>query len=338
MLKDALVRLGVAAALRPVLGGLGSVLVFHRVRPRDPGLMFEANHRNSIPAETLHTVLDTLAADGVEVVSLDEALSRLEAPRPARFACLTFDDGYRDNHDTLLPILTARAVPATIYIAPGLVDGTAPLWWYMLDEVIAREPRIALPLPQEITIDCADRAAKERAFAQAAGFMLGAAPDAAARLTQALAARYGADPAGFAARHMMSWEMVRALAASPLIEIGAHTMTHPPLAALDAAAAAAEMQGSRARLERETGRLVRHLAYPYGTPATTGAREMAIAAELGFRTAVTTLPGSLSRRHAAARQAWPRHGIGPADGAAAVRLKLAGLSNPIARLRARGGR
>lgn len=334
MLKDLLVRCGVAHLLRPILGGRGAVLVLHRVRPRDPALMFEANHRNSIPPALLIALLDALEADGVAVIGLDAALARLATPGAGRFVCLTFDDGYRDNHDTLLPILEARQVPATIYVAPGLIDGTARLWWYALDEVIAREPWLRLPLPEETDIDCAGRADKERAFALAAGYMLRASPDGAARLTDALMRRHGVNPAALAARHMMTWDMVRRLAASRFIEIGAHTVTHPPLAILDRAAAAAEMEGSRERLERETGRAVRHIAYPYGTPGTTGAREFRIAQELGFSTAVTTLPGNLFARHATDRLAWPRHGIGPADGTAAMRLKLAGLTNPLRASRA----
>jgi len=151
--KALLVRLGLAALARPLLGGLGAVLVFHRLGPRDPALFFEANHRNIIPAALFEQLLDTLAADGVAVVSLDEALDRLAQPRPGRFCCLTFDDGYRDNHDILLPILQARRVPATIYIAPGLVDGTAPLWWYALAQAIARElagERFPRPLTHDL--------------------------------------------------------------------------------------------------------------------------------------------------------------------------------------------
>lgn len=329
MLKTLLVRLGAARLLRPILGGRGAVLVMHRVRPRDPELSIEANHRNSIPAELLTDLLDALAADGVAVVTLDAALERLGARRAGRFVCLTFDDGYRDNHDTLLPILEARGVPATVYVTPGLLDGTAPLWWYALDMALARGTSLRLPLPEETDLPCADAAARESAFARVAAVMLRAPPGTAARLVAALVERHGADPAALAAQHMMSWTMLRRLAASPLIEIGAHSLTHPSLAQLDPVAAGAELDGSRTRLERETGRPVRHLAYPYGVPGTTGPREHALAADLGFRTAVTTLPGSLGTRHAASPHAWPRHGIGPADGAAALRLKLAGVTNPL---------
>jgi peptidoglycan/xylan/chitin deacetylase (PgdA/CDA1 family) len=332
--KDLLVRLGLPALARPLLGGRGTVLVFHRLGPRDASWRFEANHRNMIPVALFEKVLDTLAADGIELVTLDAALARLAAPRAGRFACLTFDDGYRDNHDLLLPVLQARRVPATIYIAPGLVDGTAPLWWYALDQVIARETRVSLPLPEETVLPAGDAAAKEAAFATAARVMLSGAPQARAALLDALVRRHGADPAALAARHMMDWPMIRRLAASPFVEIGAHTLTHPPLATLDAEGAAAEMSGSRDRLEHETGRQVRHLAFPYGVPGTTGPREVAMARDLGFRTAVTTLPGNLAARHAGTPQAWPRHGVAPFDGPAALRLKLAGVANPLRAARA----
>ena len=47
------------------------------------------------------------ATDAVlSVLPLDEAVEMLQAGRlPARAVCLTFDDGYRDNHDIALPLL-----------------------------------------------------------------------------------------------------------------------------------------------------------------------------------------------------------------------------------------
>ena len=89
--------------------------------------------------------------------------------------------------------------------------------------------------------------------------------------------------------------------------------------------------GQSGPAERETGRPVRHFAYPYGTRLDHGAREIRLAATLGFCTAVTTTPGNLMRGHAAARHRLPRHGIGPDDGPAALRLKLAGIRNPLRR-------
>ena len=58
------------------------------------------------------------------------------------------------------------------------------------------------------------------------------------------------------------------------VEIGAHTVTHPNLAKLPPARAAAELRDGRAALEDITGRTVRCFAYPYGA-STPAVRELA---------------------------------------------------------------
>lgn len=328
--KPLLVRLGLAALARPWLGGRGSVLVFHRVREPDAAMMSEANRQNCVPPHLLRALLATLAADDVDVVTLDEAAARLAgSASPRRFACLTFDDGYRDNLDALLPILEEFRAPATIYVTPGLLDGTAPLWWYGLDQAIAESEVLRLPADTAGDLPARTPADKRATFATVARLMLMAGPQVAARITDALADRHGVNFAALARTHMLDWDGVRALAASPLVEIGAHTNSHRSLASLDDAAAQDEMADSRARLVAETGRAVRHFAYPYGIAGTVGARETRLAATLGFASAVTTTPGNLRRRHATARHLWPRHGIGPADGPDALRLKLAGIVKPF---------
>ena len=49
-----------------------------------------------------------------------------------------------------------------------------------------------------------------------------------------------------------------------------------------------------------------HLAYPVGDRSAAGPREFKIASELGFKTAVTTRPGVIFRRHAGHLTALPR--------------------------------
>src|SRR5262249_17752614 len=54
------------------------------------------------------------------------------------------------------------------------------------------------------------------------------------------------------------------LAKGGLVEIGAHTVTHPALAELPAAAQRSEIQGSKTRLQGILGCAVTSFAYPYG--------------------------------------------------------------------------
>ncbi len=62
---------------------------------------------------------------------------------------------------------------------------------------------------------------------------------------------------------LMDWPQIRELSAGG-VDFGAHTVTHPDLARLDAAAAAREIEGSKGRIEDELGRPVESFAYPYG--------------------------------------------------------------------------
>jgi peptidoglycan/xylan/chitin deacetylase (PgdA/CDA1 family) len=57
---------------------------------------------------------------------------------------VTVDDGYRDFHDTVLPLLVCYRVPAVLYLATGLVAGEGPgpdgpdaLTWSQLAEAVS---------------------------------------------------------------------------------------------------------------------------------------------------------------------------------------------------------
>jgi peptidoglycan/xylan/chitin deacetylase (PgdA/CDA1 family) len=106
---------------------------------------------------------------------------------------------------------------------------------------------------------------------------------------QALAEHIGARvPADL----MMTDEQVARMSASG-IEIGAHTMTHPILAAIDAATARAEISDSKERLQEITGAPIHSFAYPNGKPGQDYNREhVALAREAGFELAVSTSWGA----------------------------------------------
>lgn len=59
----------------------------------------------------------------------------------------------------------------------------------------------------------------------------------------------------------LTWEQVRALRH---LRVEAHTMTHPRLSRLDAAAVRREVSTCRTILEDALGRAITHFAYPYG--------------------------------------------------------------------------
>jgi peptidoglycan/xylan/chitin deacetylase (PgdA/CDA1 family)/GT2 family glycosyltransferase len=66
-----------------------------------------------------------------------------------------------------------------------------------------------------------------------------------------------------AGRPLLAWSDLKQLAQGS-IQLGAHTRTHPHLTTLSATQVQAEVDGSRAEMEREIGSPIHVFAYPYG--------------------------------------------------------------------------
>ncbi len=314
--KHTIVRLGLETLyfsgahmlMRPFVGGVGAILTLHHVRParRD---RFQPNRQLEVTPEFLRRVIHKLRRDGVDLISLDEMHRRLTTGDFAhRFACVTFDDGYRDNKQWAYPFLKAEGVPFAVYVATGFADKLGKLWWLALEQVIARNARFALVINgRETHFECADVGAKIEAFEKLYWWLRGLPSEQTLVATMDdLATRYGVDMAAFCAELCMDWNEIGELARDPLATIGAHTVNHVMLAKRSDAHVRAELRMSRSVIAVALGRAPDHLAYPLGDPTTAGPREFGIAAELGFKTAVTTRPGVLFAEHADHLTALPR--------------------------------
>ena len=101
------------------------------------GLRIIGYHRVSWARDTLAVTpaafraqMETLIEARVEPVALNEALGRLNERPTGRYACVTFDDGYRDFLDHAMPVLRELRIPATIFVSSAPISGTAHLYWY----------------------------------------------------------------------------------------------------------------------------------------------------------------------------------------------------------------
>ena len=106
------------------------------------------------------------------------------------------------------------------------------------------------------------------------------------------------------------WNMLRYYAQHPLVDLGAHTVNHLPLARLSEEQVLDEMVRSRDEIEERTGAQVRHFAYPYGGLDDVSIRNMQLAQHAGFRTAVLNHPGNIFTDHHKSRMALPRYPLG----------------------------
>ncbi len=92
---------------------------------------------------------------------------------------------------------------------------------------------------------------------------------------------------------MLTPPEICALEEGGLIEIGAHTVTHPFLSKLPAAAQQREIQENKVQLEDMLGHAVMSFAYPHGNYSV---ETTSIVQEVGFSCACSTVPKSVGRR------------------------------------------
>lgn len=323
---------GVAAALRPLLRGMGAILMLHHVRPDEgrTGL----NRLLEIEPDFLDRLLQALKDDGARFVSMDEAADRLARGHADEFfLAVTLDDGYRDNLVHAAPLFRAHEVPFTIYVSPGLTDGDADLWWELLETVVEENETIAFETSSgPRTLACRTPGQKHRAYAELMRHALSEIDEDAQReLTRTLCERYGVDRDAHRRSQLLAWHELQRIHAEPLGNIGAHTMNHFQLARLSPERAGREIVRSAEVLAERLGDRPRHFAYPYGGPDAVGLRETELAREAGFRTAVTTRHGMLTRSHAGAMHALPRISVnGNYQQAGYVRTMLTGITVPPA--------
>ena len=263
-----------------------SVLVFHRVLP-EPDPLF--------PGEMHARRFDELCgwlARWFKVLPLDQAVARHQTGRlPARAACITFDDGYADNHHVARPILQRHGLTATFFIATGFLDG-GRMWNDTLIETIR-----ACTLPV-LDLSCIgwgrhelgslqERKQAMVALIEQARYLPAVQRHSMTQHVKQLARAKLPDDL------MMTSPEVRALHQSGM-QIGAHTVTHPILSQLNDAQARHEIQTSQQTLEQLIDARVGLFAYPNGKPEIDYTpRTVAVVRSLGFDAAVSTQWGAL---------------------------------------------
>ena len=294
--------------LKPFVGGVGAILSLHHVRPAAKG-RFQPNRMLEVTPRFFNRVVRYLRRSKLDIVSLSEMHRRLvEGDFSRRFVCLTFDDGYRDTLQVAYPILKKEGVPFAIYVPTSFPDRLGELWWLALEAVIARSKSIAITIGgRNRTFECRTLAEKRALYDELYGWLRSRPTEAEVRETiRTLAGFYGVDIPSFCKELCMTWEEIAELAADPLVTIGAHTVNHPMLAKLPDKTARSEMDLSRSVIEAALGNRPEHMAFPLGDRVAAGPREFKMAADLGFKTAVTSRSGVLFPEHRERLTALPR--------------------------------
>jgi len=293
------------------------VLLYHRVVniQRDPHLLAVAPEHFEEHLLALQRHFQTISLG-----ELTKCLAR--GKHLGSMVAITFDDGYADNSETVLPLLAKHDIPATFYLTSGFVGTTRE----NLHDDLERLVLLSTHCPSQLSLNVGGRpfnwtmqlqdtgstiatsiagwnmesrtnpTPRHRAHRDIFNLLRPLSPVERESVLDQLRAQCG-DPGGSRSTHQaMSWDQVRRMARCELIELGAHTVNHPCLSMLSLPEQRMEIRESKQVLEEQIGRSVVSFAYPYGTRRSYTAETVSLLKELGFANACSNFRERIGHR------------------------------------------
>jgi peptidoglycan/xylan/chitin deacetylase (PgdA/CDA1 family) len=263
----------------------GLILLYHRVTrlERDPQLL-------SVAPERFAEHLDVLRRKA-NVVPLKEVIASQESGFRSRTVAITFDDGYADNFFEARPLLERFEMPATVFVVSGFVGSEQEFWWDDLDRMLLE------PGDCGWHVECdSDFEARQTRYRDLCRTVRAASNGERLKMLEQVRLAKGLPAAGRPTHRIMTREEVQQLAQGGLVEIGAHTETHPVLSALSIDDQMREIDRSKRQLEECVGKPIESFAYPFGGKKDYNRESISCARAAGFSVACSNFNGMV----------WPR--------------------------------
>ncbi|RKT47401.1 polysaccharide deacetylase family protein [Thiocapsa rosea] len=261
------------------------VLMYHRIAESDSdpwGLCVSPQH--------FAEQLDVLSSHG-PVLNLTQLATAVQSGRvPRNAVAVTFDDGYIDNLEQAAPLLERYGIPATIFVATGYIGSSREYWWDDIERLLLQPGT----LPDRLDLDLGEfkrswelgeartltpeQVASSRAwripepyptprhafFHDIWGCLYRSPQESRTTALRNLAAWAGTTKQARPGVRPMTAEELGRLDAGGVVELGAHSVTHPSLPICTPETQRLEIFQSRDRLAEITGHRIGSFAYPHG--------------------------------------------------------------------------
>lgn len=292
--------------LRERLSARGLILMYHRISEPDLdpwGLSVSPRHF----AEQLEVINKYFYP-----LSMQEFLGHLQRGRvPDRSIVITFDDGYVDNLLHAKPLLECSDVPATVFLVTEAIVDERNFWWDELEWALLQPgelpDRLELRMngsiyewqlgdARQYSLQDRQKDRQRRPWDALPGTrlaffyliwqrLLELSNPERLEVLDAIRAWAGASNDTRLSDRALIKDEVNVLGEGGLIELGAHTMTHPSLQVLSASQQMEEISGSKVHLENIIGHPVTSFSYPHGEYSV---ETLELVQRAGFQGASTT--------------------------------------------------
>ncbi len=260
------------------------ILLYHRIAqpPTDPQLLCVRPERFAEQIDAIRRV--------ATIVPLSDALTANPQGGTTPRVAITFDDGYADNAEAALPILREFAAPATVFVTARDDGSSRELWWDELESLLLTD------MQDGWSVLLAPLHPRQVVYLNYFNYMRTLPTVEQQRTLDELSLTVGR-PRGVRPTHrVMTDDQLRELAASKLVDIGAHTLSHPALSAMSEDVQRREIQESKARLESIISTPVRTFSYPYGTRKDYTPATVACVREVGYSLACSNFSGTVTAK------------------------------------------
>lgn len=298
----------------------GIVLMYHEVMPDD--IPFAAW---TVVRESDFRWQMSYIQSHFDVVTMDEALKRISGKhqKAKPFAVVTFDDGYKGNLDTVLPIMKSMELPFTVYVATqAIIEGH--LYWH--DRIInllctSNDINVTLVVKEQTEHFMIEgRTQGQRRWKEVQRLLTRLKQMVPLDRDNNVSRIVGESDRVEPWLRMLSPENLQHLARSGYVTIGAHTHRHELLDQLDPADIWETLQTANTNITEITGCIPKHFAYPNGNYNQCVKN---VVRDAGYATAVTTMSGIW--RNGDCSLAIPRIGIGGFDSKGHFKARISGF-------------
>lgn len=301
------------SGLKKTMANKGVILMYHQVctLPCDPWQL-------AVSPEKFEEQLQILKKH-FTVVPLDELVRTVRTiPSRRHKIAITFDDGFRDNYHTAMPLLERHHLPATFFIATKLINTDKMFWWDMIQHLILYTKKLPPSLKimisgkylhyelqedsiltERLSIDIGQWNYEKPVPNKRVDLYLkiweqlkSISIEDRDSTIQELKIWAGDDYASPGQSGVMNVDELKTLNSHALFTIGAHTVNHPALGTQTADQQVFEINESKKVLQGWLNKKINSFAYPYGHY---NAITTSILHEAGFDYAVTTAEKPVTR-------------------------------------------
>jgi len=202
-----------------------------------------------------------------EIINQERFIGIIESGRVVdeKLAYITFDDGYLDNYELAFPVLVAMQVPATFFVATGLIEAKAIPWWDEIAWHIKHCNLSELRLSSWNKTIILSTASENKSIREVLSQFKSSSAQIDAQLVELRSIT------GLVLTHytneFMTWQHLSEMESAGMT-IGAHSHSHRIFSSLNAKELSHELYHAKKLLEAQLTNEVLAISYPVGNAST----------------------------------------------------------------------